>query len=198
MLEEQEFQQRVQKIEGLVHKIETLSDPVARAATIELMQSLMDLHGAGLERLLEIIWEAGEAGRHILDGVARDEMVGGMLILYGLHPLDLETRVRQTLDTVRPFLLSHNATVDLVGLDETGVWLRLTGSFQGCGSSAQSMKAAIEEALYKAAPDVTALHIQEVAEPQAVNGFVPLDKLRGRNGGSVVQSSLQTAAKRST
>jgi hypothetical protein len=45
----------MQKVEELIRKIEGLSDPEARAAAVELMQSLMEFHGAGLDRLMEIV-----------------------------------------------------------------------------------------------------------------------------------------------
>jgi hypothetical protein len=74
MPEDKEFQQRIQKIEGLVRKLETLADPNARACAQELVQSLMDLHGAGLEQMMEIVWQAKEPGNAIIDGFARDEL----------------------------------------------------------------------------------------------------------------------------
>src|SRR4051812_12856815 len=101
------MQQLIQRIDGLLSQLETMSDPEARASAVELVQSLMELHGAGLERMMEITAEAGAPGRGVIDGFARDELVGGLLLLYGLHPLDLETRVMQALDKVRPYLASH-------------------------------------------------------------------------------------------
>ena len=52
-------------------------------------------------------------------------MVGGLLMLHGLHPLDLETRVRQALDQVRPYLRSHGGNVELLGVSD--------GASSGCG-----------------------------------------------------------------
>jgi hypothetical protein len=77
---------------------------------VELVQSLMELHGTGIGRMMEIVAESGESGLDVIDGFGRDELVGGLLLLYGLHPIPLETRVRQALDKVRPYLQSHGAT----------------------------------------------------------------------------------------
>lgn len=172
----------MQKVEELIRKIENLTDPEARAAAVELMQSLMDFHGAGLDRLMEIVSEAGEAGYRIFDEFARDELVGNLLLLYGLHPVPLETRVVQALDKVRPYLDSHGGSVELLGIEGGVVRLRLEGSCKTCPSSSLTLKLAIEEAVYAAAPDVTAIEAEGVAEqthaPHAApaNGFVQIGK----------------------
>ena len=59
----------------------------------ELMESLMELHGAGFDRILEIAAAAGN--NDLIEAFARDNLVGSLLVLYGLHPDDFETRVRR-------------------------------------------------------------------------------------------------------
>ena len=173
-MEEREFQQRIQKIEALVRKIESLADADARTNALELFQLVMDLHGAGVERMMNITFDAGEAGRAIIDKLGQDDLVGSLLLLYGLHPLDLETRVMQVLDKLRPDLRSHGAQVELLGVHDGVVRLRLEQSAGGCGSSAQNLRAAVEEAIYEAAPDITALEVEGgVAQPFA-SGLVQL------------------------
>ncbi|HKP13515.1 MAG TPA: NifU family protein [Blastocatellia bacterium] len=173
-MEEREFQQRIQKIEALVRKVEGLADAEARANALELFQLVMDLHGAGVERMMNVVYEAGEPGRAIIDKLGQDELAGSLLLLYGLHPLDLETRVMQALDKLRPDLRSHGARAELLGVREGVVRLRLEQSAGGCGSSAQSLRAALEEAIYTAAPDITALEVEVgVAQPFA-SGLVQL------------------------
>jgi Fe-S cluster biogenesis protein NfuA len=182
MQEDKEFQQRIQKIEGLVHKLETIADPNARACAQELMQALMDLHGAGLERMMEIAWQMKEPGNAIIDDFARDELVASLLLLYGLHPLDLETRVQQALDKVRPYLRSHSGQVELLGVKDGAVRLRLESSGKGCGSTTTTLKSAIEEALYEAAPDMTGLEIEEAREQASSPGLVQLKMSANKDG----------------
>ncbi|HST22547.1 MAG TPA: NifU family protein [Blastocatellia bacterium] len=179
MHEEKEFQQRIQRVEELVRKIETVADPDTRASAIELMQSLMDLHSAGLERMMDITFQNGEAGSQIIDNFAHDELVGSLLLLYGLHPLPLEERVIKALDNVRPSLRSHGGNIELLSVTDGVVRLRLAGS--GCASTAATFKLAIEGAVYDAAPDITALQVEAVVEQKQPTGFV---KLQGRNGAS--------------
>ena len=179
----------MQQVEGLIRKIENLPDPEARSAAMELVQSLMDFHGAGLDRLMEIVAEAGEPGYAIFDNFARDDLVGSLLLLYNLHPVPLETRVMQALDKVRPYLDSHGGNVELIGITDDVVRLRLQGSCKSCPSSSMTLKLAIEEAIMAAAPDVIAIEAEGVTEqPPAPTGFVQIGKLNG-NGSTASPTS---------
>ena len=170
--DQNDVHQRLQKIENLVQTIESSADPLVRASAVELMQSVMELHGAGIERMLEIVFESG--GSEIIDQFAEDDLAANLLLLYGLHPLDLETRVMQALDKVRPYLQSHGGNVELLGVADTVVRLKLQGSCNGCASSAMTLKLAIEEAIYEAAPDVTGLEVEGVSGESPRSGLVQL------------------------
>src|ERR1700730_8725088 len=167
MPQEKTSQKRIQRIEQLIQKIDSVADPVLRASAVELVQSLMELHGEGINRLLEIVSEDA-AGQAMIDNLGRDELVGGLLMLYGLHPVDFQTRVIEALDKVRPYLKSHGGNVELLGVDEGMVHLQMVGSCHGCPSSAMTLKLAIEEAIYEAAPDVTEIRVDGVVEQPAV------------------------------
>src|SRR5262245_40748649 len=101
-LDGQGFRKRLGRIEALLHEVERYADPAAREHTRELVQAVLGLHGDGLERILETVAE-GESGLATIDALGRDDLVGGLLLLHGLHPVDVETRVRQALDGVRPY-----------------------------------------------------------------------------------------------
>lgn len=174
MIEEKEARRQTQRIEELVREVEELADADARAKALELVQSLMDFHGAGLERLMEIVADAGVPGRAVFDDFARDPSVSSLLLLYGLHPVELEERVAGALEKVRPFLASHGGDVELVGINEGVVRLRMKGSCHGCPSSAMTLKNAIEEAVYEAAPDITTLEVEGVTEQPSPSGLVQI------------------------
>jgi Fe-S cluster biogenesis protein NfuA len=179
-----DFQKHVQRIEELICEIEEVADAETRARAVELVQSLMEFHGAGLERMMEMVAELGEPGYAAFDNFARDGLVSSLLLLYGLHPLDLEARVRAALERVRPLLATHGGSVELLGVSEGTVRLRLEGSCNGCASSAQTLEATIEEAIYEAAPDLMALEVEGVVEQQraAPSALVQLQpsKLKGK------------------
>jgi Fe-S cluster biogenesis protein NfuA len=159
-----EFQGRLQRLDALLQEAEHVADPAARERFREIVQAILDLHGAGLERLLEHVAEAGEPSREILDTCAHDEVVSGMLLLHGLHPLGVEERVRQALDAVRPALRSHGGNVELLEVRDGVVRLRLEGSCHHCPSSAVTMQQTVEEAIYGKAPEVTAVEVEGLIE----------------------------------
>jgi Fe-S cluster biogenesis protein NfuA len=154
------FQTQLRRLDALLREVEHFADPAAQAHTREIVQALLNLHGAGLERIFEHLSEAGDACTSVLDACARDDVVGGLLLLHGLHPLDLEARVLQALDEVRPYLRSHGGNVELLGVSDGVVRLRLEGSCHGCPSSAVTMKQTIEEAILGKAPDALAVEVE--------------------------------------
>ena len=176
MIEDNEFQQRIKKIDGLVRKIESMPDEKSRAAALELFQSIMDLHGAALERMMSVAFDAGDEGRRIIDSFGDDGLISSLLLLYGLHPVGLESRVIAALDKASPMLRSHGGSVELLGIDEGVVRLRLEGRCKGCGSSAQAIRVSVEEAVYDAAPDMSALEVEGEVEHLSVSGLVQLKR----------------------
>jgi Fe-S cluster biogenesis protein NfuA len=178
MAQDPGFQKQVQRIAELVELLEKSSDPSSRATAKELLESIMALHGAALDRMLEISAEAGAAGNTLIGKFGQDELVSSVLLLYGLHPLDLNSRVMQALEKKRSYLESHAASAHFVSITEDGtVTVRLDMKANGgCGSSADAVRSAIECAIQDAAPDAASIVIDE---PGSVTrtGFVPLAQL---------------------
>ena len=175
----------MQRIGALVQEIESIADPAARAATMDLVQSLMDLHGAVLEKMLDIVAEAGDAGMNIIDRLGRDSLVSSLLILYGLHPEDIESRVVKAVDRLRSQLRKQGCEVELLSVNDGAIRLRVETGSHTCGSTAKTLQATLEGTIYDAAPDLTSLVIEGLEEKPA-SGFVALDKLMGGVDGSPV------------
>jgi hypothetical protein len=150
-------QELAQRVEGLVLRIAAIPDPEGREAAQQLMASILELHGAGMGRMMEITAAAGDPGQILIRRFAGDSLVAGLLLLHNLHPDDLETRVRHSLGR-------WHGSADLVGEFEGVVRIRLYGG--GCG-----VKDAVEAAIRDAAPDAVEIVIEESFQP---NGFVPL------------------------
>jgi Fe-S cluster biogenesis protein NfuA len=186
-----DFREDIERIGGLVQEIESIADPAARAATKNLVQSLMDLHGAALEKALDIVAEAGEPGMSIIDRLGRDSLVSSVLILYGLHPEDIETRVAKAVDRVRPQLRKQGCEVELLSVTDGAIRLRVETGSHTCGSTAKTLQATLEGAMYDAAPDLTSLVIGGFDEKPA-SGFVALDKLMSGAAAPVVQTPQGT------
>lgn len=190
MADARDFQDDMQRIGGLVQQIDSIADPAVRAATKDLVQSLMDLHGAALEKALDIVAEAGEPGMDIIGRLGRDSLVSSVLILYGLHPEDLETRVAKAVDRIRPQLRKQGCEVELLGVNEGAIRLRVQTGSHTCGSTAKTVQATLEGAVYDAAPDMSSLVIEGFEEKPS-SGFVSLDKLSGSLNVPLVASEPQ-------
>jgi Fe-S cluster biogenesis protein NfuA len=165
--QEPEVTRRIEHLETLIHDLERLPDPAARDQARELVQTLLDFHGAAVSTILKRIAELGEPGHVLINSLAEDALVSNLLLLYDLHPLGLETRVSQALEQVRPYLRTHQGDVELVEVIDGVVRLRMQGSCHGCPSSAMTLKNAIEEAIYTAAPDVSKIEVEGVVEAPA-------------------------------
>ncbi len=169
------------RIEALLQEVATFSDPQAQAVTEELLQTLLAMYGEGLTRMLEITAGHKTAGETIIDEYANDELVNSLLLLHGLHPIDVETRITQALESVRPYLKSHGGNVELLGVRDNIAYLRLQGSCNGCPSSSVTLKLAIEEAINKAAPDLEGLQTDGVTNPPRPINVTPLRKAGSDN-----------------
>jgi Fe-S cluster biogenesis protein NfuA len=179
MPDDKDFQLKVQRIGDLVGGLENIGDAENRASAKALVQLLLDLHAAGFERALEIIAKNGDAGQRAIDDLGRDPLVSSLLVLYGLHPLDLESRVAQAVEKIRPKVRKGGGELELVGMESGVVRLHLQVTGHSCGSTGKTLKAMVEEAMYEAAPDLSQLLIEGLEEPAGSGGFVPLGKLGG-------------------
>jgi len=137
--------------------------PSAALAAEELVSLLVELYGGGLEAIVALIRERGEAGAAILAAMADDPRVEGLLLLHDLHPLDVDARIQRALDRVRPYLGSHAGGVQYLGVTDGVARLRLEGSCDGCPSSTVTVELAIRGAVEDAAPEVTEVVVEGVA-----------------------------------
>lgn len=173
----QEQQRRAQRIETLIQEVATFPDPHARATTEELIQALLDMYGEGLSRLLELTAQTEASGLALIDTFAKDDLLASLFMLHDIHPIDIETRIANALVEVRPYLKSHGGNVELVRVEDGVAYLRLEGSCHGCPGSTMTLKLAIEDAIYKAAPDLLDLKVEGVTDPPPRPGtpitFVP-------------------------
>jgi Fe-S cluster biogenesis protein NfuA len=175
-----EFQDQVRQLGKLIMQFDQMPQSPQKIACKELVQLLMDVHGAGLDRMMEIVFESEDPGPLIVDKLGQDTITGSLLLLYSLHPDDLETRVDRAIEIMRPRLRKLSCSVDLAGIVEGAVQVRVTTSGHSCGSSTKDVRAIVEEGIYELAPDVSSLEILGLEEPSA-SGFVALESLMGHS-----------------
>jgi Fe-S cluster biogenesis protein NfuA/nitrite reductase/ring-hydroxylating ferredoxin subunit len=138
--------------------------PAAQAAE-ELVGLLVGLYGDGLAQIMTVLSEQGREGADMIAALADDPLVESLLLLHGLHPLDVDARIQRALDRVRPYLGSHAGGVEYLGVTEGVARLRLEGSCHGCPSSTVTVQLAITGAVQDAAPEVTEVVVEGMTVP---------------------------------
>jgi hypothetical protein len=187
---DKEFQERIGRIEGLLKKLDSAADPAIRRGARQLVEALMELHGAALERMLELICgaperEGGEAGGALIGAFGSDPLISSLLVLYGLHPEDLETRVRRGLENVRTVLQREGVHWEALRIENNIVQVKIVGSRDA--AHARRMEEAVREALLATAPDAGEVRIASASAASV--GFVPLAGLRGADGSAIVAAA---------
>lgn len=182
MTVEKDFQEKIRRLGALVGELDQAPGPGSGVAALELVQLLMEVHGTGLERMMEIVFSAGPAGAALVDQLGQDPVVRNLLLLYSLHPEHLETRVLKALDAAGARLRKFDAEVELVSVEDGAVRLRLRTSAHSCGSTTKNLKAMVEESIFDQAPDLTSLEIL-ASEEENGSGFVPLESLMRHGAG---------------
>jgi Fe-S cluster biogenesis protein NfuA/nitrite reductase/ring-hydroxylating ferredoxin subunit len=173
------------RIEALIQEISRVADPAVRDKTEDLVRLVMELYGGAFARILEI---ADEHEPALIDRLAADDLIASLLILHGLHPLDVETRIERALDRVRPYLFSHGGDIKLLGVRDGVVALCLEGTCHGCPSSTLTMKLAVEKAIEEAAPEVARIEVEGELQSDAAS---PADGTAGGQNGHKVNPEPQ-------
>jgi hypothetical protein len=173
---EKEFQEKIRQLGMLVGELDQMPGGGSKTAARELVQLLMEVHGTGLERMMEIVFESGAAGEALIDKLGRDPIVRNLLLLYSLHPDNLETRVLKALEVAGPRLRKYDAEVELISIRDGAIQLRLHTSGHACGSTTKNLKLIVEESIYDQAPDLSSLSIL-ASDDEGASGFVPVGNL---------------------
>jgi Fe-S cluster biogenesis protein NfuA/nitrite reductase/ring-hydroxylating ferredoxin subunit len=146
-----EFDKAVAELDALVETLEREGDERA----LLLLQLVDAIHRPGLRR--------------IAAGDTDDPVAQALLQMYDIAPPDDEVLVEEALDDVRPYVNSHGGEIELLGVSDGIVKLRMSGSCAGCAASALTLKRGVEEALrahYPGFREVVAEEAQGAAGPQ--------------------------------
>jgi Fe-S cluster biogenesis protein NfuA/nitrite reductase/ring-hydroxylating ferredoxin subunit len=162
-------EQLVQRVQELQVALEESTVSPERELAEELVSSVVQMYGIGLERILAGLQGEGEQGERIAVTLADDPLVSTLLLIHDLHPVPLADRVQAALDSVRPYMESHGGDVELLGLENGVARIHLRGSCSDCSASSVTLELAIKQALEDAAPDLEGLEVEGVA-PQTMGG----------------------------
>ena len=166
------------RIEELLGHLESTLDARAWEEVQDVVSLVTELYGGGLARILELAPEEIDLRERLAD----DDLVASLLVLHDLHPLSLDDRVRRALDSVRPYLGSHGGDVEVLEVDgDAGVVsLRMLGSCDGCASSSVTLELAVQAAIEEAAPEITRIDVEGVADDAPSSGSAAIPVTLGR------------------
>jgi len=153
------------RVQDLQSRLDASGDAGTRQVAEELVSAIVQLHGVGLERILSLLFAAGEDGARLAMSLADDPLVATLLLIHDLHPVPLADRVQGALEHVRPYMESHGGNVELLSLEDGVARIRLEGSCSDCSASSVTLELAIKQALEEAAPDLEGLEVEGVAPP---------------------------------
>jgi Fe-S cluster biogenesis protein NfuA/nitrite reductase/ring-hydroxylating ferredoxin subunit len=172
----------LERVQRLSDRVERLDDPEARDTAQQLVAAILEMHGAGLATIGGVLDEAGPAGEVAKAKLVADPVVASLLLIHDLYPVPLEQRVGEALEEVRPYMESHDGNVELLGVEDGVVRLRLAGSCDGCPASASTLELAIKEALEKAAPDLAGLEVEGLVQEMPPTSGIDLPVIQNGNG----------------
>ncbi|HEU5002181.1 MAG TPA: NifU family protein [Actinomycetota bacterium] len=182
------------RIEVLLGELRSSASPEVSTKVEEVVGLLVELYGAGLERILEVVNEDQDVATPLLKRFTDDKFIESLLVLHGIHPVDVDTRIETALDQARPYLGSHAGGVQYLGVDEQGVaHLKLEGSCHGCPSSTVTVKLTLEQAIAEAAPEVLRVEVEGVAEAPT-GPSQNLLQIQTRPGGPVDATAADAAS----
>lgn len=72
---------------------------------------------------------------------------------------EIADRVREVLDAqVNPAIAAHGGLISLVDVEETEIYVQMSGGCQGCALSAATLRQGVERMLREAVPELSAVH----------------------------------------
>jgi nitrite reductase/ring-hydroxylating ferredoxin subunit/Fe-S cluster biogenesis protein NfuA len=175
-----------EQLSELLDAIERHPDDEFRERVMELVRFVIAMHRGAFHRIIDIL-ATGPDGEEIISEITSDQHVQAVLMVQGLLPADLETRVLEGLDLARESLQGHGADVELVSLGNGVARLRLIGSQASANVSTATLKMTIERALYEAAPDLARIEYEgtiAAAKPQRMVQITPRSALPERAKGN--------------
>jgi Fe-S cluster biogenesis protein NfuA/nitrite reductase/ring-hydroxylating ferredoxin subunit len=156
----------LERVEELTLALDALEDGHTKETAEELVGAVVELYGEGLARIMDALAGQTREVVAIREQLMADGVVASLLLVHDLHPVPLEARVLEALDSVRPYMESHGGNVELDRLEDGVAYLRLVGHCHGCPASLSTLELAITDALDEHAPDLRGVEVEGLAEPK--------------------------------
>lgn len=167
-----EFQHLLEWLGTGLERMEGIEDEKTREEVFALLEGIDVLHRQALGRLLELVGNLG--GQQVVGRISQDPVVRTLLEMYDLPEADERTQVERALEGVYPYFQSHGGKLDVLGVENGRVRVRLSGSCEGCPGTATTLQRVVEEALREGFPGFRGLVAEE--PPPARENLVQLGR----------------------
>jgi hypothetical protein len=84
-----DVEQLVGRVEDLQTQLESTGALAPRELAEELVSAVVQMYGAGLERIVDVLLAAGSEGGRLAASLADDPLVATLLLIHDLHPVPL-------------------------------------------------------------------------------------------------------------
>ena len=158
-----EFQHLLEWLGTGLERMEGIEDERTREEVLALLEGIDVLHRQSLGRLLELVTNLGGSG--LVERVSQDPVVRILLEMYDLPEADERTQVEHALEGVYPYFKSHGGKLEVLGVEEGRVRVRLSGSCEGCPGTATTLERVVEEALREGFPGFKELVAEQPQQP---------------------------------
>lgn len=145
-----ELEPLLDRLEELLGEVEALDESV-RSTVFELLDGVDALHRMAVTRLAGLV-------DHIESLRLADPAVAWLLEAYGVG-VDDPAAASTALEQVRPYLHEHGGDVEVLGVTDGVVRVRLTGACSGCTAAAVTLRDGVEEALRDGLPGFVAMDV---------------------------------------
>jgi len=157
-LQSEDFEQIAERIDKALKNVEGLTDENAKIHALGLKTAIEDFHKFALTKIVQKL-KADELGKELLFELVDEPSVYALLQLHGIIKPNINVRITQVLDLVRPYMQSHGGDVEFVNYEDSVVYVRLSGACNGCSQSAVTLRDGVEEALLHNIPEVKKVEV---------------------------------------
>lgn len=143
---EETFEDIAERVDKALAKVEALEDENAKMHALGLKTAIEDFHKLAVTRIVQKL-KTDERGKELLFDLVDEPSVYALFQLHGIVKQDINVRITQVLDAIRPYMQSHGGDVEYVRFEDATVFVRLIGSCNGCSQSAVTLREGVEESL---------------------------------------------------
>ncbi|POX55830.1 hypothetical protein C3489_08190 [Streptomyces sp. Ru71] len=162
---------RLARLDEVLAGLESAPGPA-----MEAVRLLTEVYGEALARVLD------HAERPLRETLAKDELLGHLLVLHDIHPEPPERRAERAVRKLRPAVRERGGDLVWAGVEGQVARVRLDsggGCGSGCGGGSEGVVDAVRAAVLAVAPELESVEAV-TEERKAAPAFVPLSTIRRR------------------